>query len=94
VRDASAAGVSTVAEREEMQVRRFSGIIALTALLAAVIIEFCLVMVLHDKIDRQSEAVVNISHRLQELKNERAGLHATLSGMKKISREEKDGHTP
>jgi hypothetical protein len=74
--------------------RHLSRLAAVIVLTAAVVVEGYLVVLLRDRIDRESDEIFYISQRLQVMKSERSGLNETLSSMKKPSGEEKDGHTP
>jgi len=62
-------------------------------LMAAVAAEGYYILVLQDKVDRQTEELRNISIKLQSSKNESADLREELSSIKKMAGEGKDGNT-
>jgi hypothetical protein len=67
-------------------------------LLAAIVmtivaVEAYYIVVLRDKIERQSEELRSISIQLQSTKNERADLSEELSSMKKMTGEKNNGNT-
>jgi hypothetical protein len=62
-------------------------------LMAVVAAEGYYILVLQDKVDRQTEELRNISIKLQSSKNESADLREELSSIKKMAGEGKDGNT-
>ena len=62
-------------------------------LMAVVAAEGYYILVLQDKVDRQTEELRNISIKLQSSKNESTDLREELSSIKKMAGEGKDGNT-
>ncbi len=62
-------------------------------LIAAAAVEGYYILVLRDKIERQTEELRDISVQLQSSKNESADLREELSSIKKMAGERKDGNT-
>ncbi len=62
-------------------------------LVAAVAAEGYYILLLRDKVDKQTEELRNISIKLQSSKDESADLREELSSIKKLAGERKDGNT-
>jgi len=83
---------------EEEAIREAGAGVMLRLLLVALLItilavEGYYIVVLRDKIERQTEELRNISIQLQSTKNESADLREELSSIKKMTGERKDGNT-
>lgn len=89
----TACGEESAPWRSADRTRLVLKLLLILLLMAAVAVEGYYMLVLQDKVDRQTEELRNISIKLQSSKNESANLREELSSMKKMAGEGKDGNT-
>lgn len=89
----TACGEESAPGRSADRTRLVLKLLLILLLMAAVAVEGYYMLVLQDKVDRQTEELRNISIKLQSSKNESANLREELSSMKKMAGEGKDGNT-